>query len=383
VTWRGGPPLLSRRDFLIRSGVAGAAGLGLPAFLASCADIDGGSPTDQHAQFDNWPEYIDGETVSAFQTDTGFTMNYFETFNDNNEYFARVVPALSRGKRIEADILAPTSWMAGRFISLGWAQPLPVDLIPNGAAYLRDDLRNPTWDPTGEYSLPWQTGITGIAYNVSATERELGSVTDLFDPEFNGRIGMLSEMRDTVGLILLGLGIDPSTATTYEDVAPAFDQLEQAKNDGQIRQFTGNDYIDDLAVGNFAACVGWSGDVVQLSKDNPDVRFIIPEEGGMSWADTMIWVTGSNRRDAVAAWMDYVFDPEHAARLTAEVQFVPPVAGVADVLLASGDEELAALAEDPLLFPDAETTQRLRAFANLPPEDEALCNERFADITGA
>jgi spermidine/putrescine transport system substrate-binding protein len=373
----------SRRDFLIRSGAVGAAGIGLPAFLGSCADIDGGSPTDEQARFENWPAYIDEETVAAFHTDTGFTMDYAETFNDNNEYFARVVPSLSRGKRIEPDILAPTSWMAGRLISLGWVQPLPVDLIPNGATYLRDDLRNPAWDPTGEYSLPWQTGITGIAYNVSATERELGSVNDLFDPEFNGRIGMLSEMRDTVGLILLGLGVDPSTVTSYDAAAGAFDLLEEAKNDGQIRAFTGNDYLDDLSQGNFAACVGWSGDVVQLSKDNPDVRFLIPEEGGMSWADTMVWIAGSNRRDAIAAWMDYVYVPENAARIAAFVQFVPPVSGVAEIFADSGDEELVALSEDPLLFPDQAITQRLRSFANLPPEEEQLCNERFADITGA
>lgn len=373
----------SRRDFLIRSGALGAAGIGVPAFLASCAEIDGGSPSDTQARFDNWPEYIDEETVAAFGEDTSFTMDYAETFNDNNEYFARIVPSLSRGQNIEPDILAPTSWMAGRFISLGWVQPLPLEQIPNAAQYLRDDLRNPPWDPTGQYSLPWQTGITGIAYNISATERELGSVNDLFDPAFNGRVGMLTELRDTVGLILLGLGIDPSTVSTYDEIAPAFDRMEEAKNAGQIRAFTGNDYLDDLSQGNFAACIGWSGDVVQLSQDNPDVRFVIPEEGGMSWADTMVWIAGSNRRDAVAAWMDYVYVPEHAARIAAWVQFVPPVQGVAEIFADSGDEELVSLAENPLLFPDEATTQRLRAFANVPPEDEQLCNERFADITGA
>jgi spermidine/putrescine transport system substrate-binding protein len=373
----------SRRDFLIRSGALGAAGIGVPAFLASCAEIDGGSPSDTQARFDNWPEYIDEETVAAFGEDTSFTMDYAETFNDNNEYFARIVPSLSRGQNIEPDILAPTSWMAGRFISLGWVQPLPLEQIPNAAQYLRDDLRNPPWDPTGQYSLPWQTGITGIAYNISATERELGSVNDLFDPAFNGRVGMLTELRDTVGLILLGLGIDPSTVSTYDEIAPAFDRMDEAKNAGQIRAFTGNDYLDDLSQGNFAACIGWSGDVVQLSQDNPDVRFVIPEEGGMSWADTMVWIAGSNRRDAVAAWMDYVYVPEHAARIAAWVQFVPPVQGVAEIFADSGDEELVSLAENPLLFPDEATTQRLRAFANVPPEDEQLCNERFADITGA
>ena len=139
---------------------------------------------------------------------------------------------------------------------------------------------------------------------------------------------MLTEMRDTIGLLLLGQGIDPSTVDSFEAAAAAFDQLSQAKADGQIRAFTGNDYLDDLATGNFAACIGWSGDVVQLARDNPSVKFIIPEEGGMSWADTMVMPKGATNRDQAAAWMDFVYDPVQAAQITAWVQFVSPVAGV-------------------------------------------------------
>jgi spermidine/putrescine transport system substrate-binding protein len=373
---------LSRRDFLVRSGLVGASAFGLPALLSACSQPSGGTIDEPNLTFDNWPAYIDGETVDAFKTDTDVGIKYLEGFNDNNEYFAKIIPSLSRGKRIVADVLAPTNWMAARLMSLGWVQPLPTDLIPNAATNLRDDLRNPTWDPTGEYTLPWQTGMTGIAYNIKATERELDSVNDLFDPKFNGRIGMLTEMRDTVGLILMGLGIDPSTVKTFDEIAPAFDKMDQAKSDGQIRAFTGNDYLDDLAQGNFAACVGWSGDVVQLSKDSPDVRFIIPKEGGMRWADTMVWVMGSNRRDAVATWMNYVYDPVNAARIAAEVQYVPPVKGVQDVLRAEGGES-ADLADTELLFPNEETQAVLRSFANLDGDVEEQCDTRFAEITGA
>ncbi len=192
--------------------------------------------------------------------------------------------------------------------------------------------------------------MTGIAYNIKATGRELGSVNDLFDPAYKGRIGMLTEMRDTVGLMLLGEGIDPSTITTFKEAEPAFEKLAQAKSDGVIRAFTGNDYLDDLSQGNFAACVGWSGDVLQLQLDNPDCKFVIPEEGGMRWADTMVWVKGSNRRDAVATWMNYVYDPVNAARITAEVQYIPPVQGVQEVFASEGGDA-SDLANNPLLFP--------------------------------
>jgi|694.fasta_scaffold32169_6 spermidine/putrescine transport system substrate-binding protein len=383
----------SRRDFLIRSTLAGAGALSLPALLAACGDDDGGSSSDTTSGggggggggnslvFDNWPAYIDEETVANFIAATGIDMKYLETYNDNNEYFAKVQPVLSKGDKIDADILAPTYWMAARYVSLGWAQKLPVSAIPN-KANLRSDLVGPNWDPNGEYSLPWQTGTAGIAYNISATGREVRSVADLFAPEFKGRVGMLTEMRDTIGLILMGEGIDPSTLTSFEDAAPAFEKLAKANADGQIRQFTGNDYMDDLDAGNFAVCVGWSGDIIQLAKDNPDVRFVIPEEGGTSWYDSMIWVTGSENSDSVAKWMDFVYDPENAAKIAVGSGYMTPVVGVREVLEAMGGEE-AEMANNPLLFPDDATLSRLRVFASLSEEEEAKYDEEFSKITGA
>jgi spermidine/putrescine transport system substrate-binding protein len=169
---------------------------------------------------------------------------------------------------------------------------------------------------------------------------------------------------------------------TFDDAASAFDKIEKAKNDGQIRAFTGNDYTDDLSSGNFAACVAWSGDVLQLSKDNPDVKFYVPEEGGTSWYDTMLWVAGSENGSAVEKWMDYVYDPVNAARITASVQYISPVKGVQDALSNMGGDA-AALAEDALLFPDAATIARLQSWGSLSEEEEAKFDERFAAITGA
>ncbi len=403
-----GPSSLSRRQLIKRAGVLGAAGLSLPAFLAACggsSDDDassgtsatGSSPGTAAASgsspgggggdslyFENWPAYIDPTedgltgTVDRFVAATGIDMKYTEAYNDNNEYFAKIQPVLGNGDTIDPDIIAPTSWLTGRLIQLGWLDKLPLDLIPN-AANLRPDLVKPTWDPTGEYSLPWQTGFGGIAYNLDVTGRELTSADDLFDPEFKGKIGMLLEMRDTMGIIMLSLGIDISTLTDFATAEPAFAKLEQAKNDGQIRRFTGNDYMNDLSTGNFAACVGWSGDVVQLARDNPAVKFIIPEQGGTAWADAMVLPKGAVNRDAAAKWMDFVYDPVQAAQITAWVQYISPVAGVQEEV-AKLDPDLA---ENPLLFPDEETIARTHIFANLSEEVEAEYDAAFSAITGA
>ena len=382
------PTPMNRREFLIRSGLMGMGAMSLPAILAACGGSDTSSDTtaaggggDRSLFFENWPAYIDEETVKLFTAATGIQLKYTEAYNDNNEYFAKVQPFLAKGDRIEPDLIAPTFWMASRFVKLGWAQKLPLDKIPN-AANLRADLKNPAWDPNGEYSLPWQTGVAGIAYNKKATGRDLGSVADLFDPAFKGRIGMLTEMRDTMGLILMGEGKNIESLSTFDEAAVGFDKLEKAKSDGQIRSFTGNDYMDDLNAGNFAACIAWSGDVVQLSRDNPDVKFVIPEEGGTSWYDTMIWVAGSENSDAVAEWINWCYDPVNAARITAYVAYMSPVAGVKDELVKLGGDA-AALAESPLLFPDEATLSRLQTWGPLSEEEEAKLDEAFAKITGA
>lgn len=374
----------SRRELLIRSGVVGAAGLSLPAILAACGGDDGGGGGADELFVENWPYYIDPTedgatgTIDRFVAASGVKTTYSEAYNDNLEYFAKIQPLLGTGKTIDPDIIMPTQWMAGRLRKLGWLEKLPVDKVPN-AKNLEDAFKNPPSDPTGEYSLPWQAGTAGIAYNIDVTGRELNSVADLFDPAFKGKIGMLTEMRDTIGLLLLGLGINPSTVSSFNEAAPAFEQLEKAKADGQIRAFTGNDYMDDLSLGNFAACVGWSGDILQLQADNPSARFVIPEEGGTLWWDTMVVPKGAKNTAAAAKFMDYVYDPVQAAQITAWVQYMSPVKGVRDEL-AKIDPELA---DDPLLFPDDATRARLYAFADLSDDVEAEFEEAFSAITGA
>jgi spermidine/putrescine transport system substrate-binding protein len=369
---------MTRRQFLASTGALGVAGLSLPALLAAC----GGESYDLF--FENWPLYIDPTeddlvgTIDRFQNATGLKMKYTDAYNDNNEYFAKIQPLLGSGKTIDPDIIAPTSWMAGRLISLGWLETLPLADIPN-VANLEDGFVKPTWDPTGEYSLPWQAGMAGIAYNSDAAGREIKSVADLFDPAFKGRVAMLSEMRDTIGLILMGEGIDPSTISTFEEAAPAFEKLERAKADGQIRAFTGNDYTDDLLAGNFAACIGWSGDLFQLETESDAVKFVIPEEGGTRWADVMVVPKGSANAANAAKWMNFVYDPEQAAQITAYNMFVSPVKGVREIIAASDPE----LAENTLVFPDDATDARLRSFAQLSEEEEAKFDEAFSAITGA
>jgi len=393
---------LTRRQLLARAGALGAAGVSLPAILAACgsdSDSDAGPAGTSAATtgssvaggaaggslfFENWPAYIDPTedgltgTVDRFIEATGIDMRYTEAYNDNVEYFAKIQPLLGRGEPIDPDIIAPTSWLANRLITLGWLEKLPIDQVAN-AVNLREDLQNPSWDPTGEYSLPWQTGFAGIAYNSDVTGRDITSVDDLFDPEFAGKVGALTEMRDTIGVIAMSLGIDISTLTTFEEAQPAFEKLQEAKDSGQIRRFHGNDYFDDLSNGNLAITIGWSGDVAAIARDNPAVKFVFPESGATAWADTMVIPKGAKNIDAAAQWMNFVYDPVQAAQITAWVGYVSPVAGVREELEKIDPD----LANDPLVFPDEATLANTKGFAPLSEEVEAEYDAAFSAITGA
>jgi spermidine/putrescine transport system substrate-binding protein len=268
--------------------------------------------------------------------------------------------------------------MAARIIGLGWTEELPLDEIPNHEN-LEDAYLDLEWDPGAKHMMPWQAGITGIAWNPDLVGGDLSSTNDLFDPKLKGKVAMLTEWRDTVGLTMFGDGADPSKPD-IEAMNAAMDKIEKAKSDGQVLKFTGNEYLRSLENGDIAACVAWSGDIAQLDPDL-GIKFAIPEEGGMQWFDAMCIAKGSPNRVAAAKWMNYVYDPEHAAKITSWVQYISPVKGVKDVLLANGGED-AALAENPLIFPDAETTSRLKVFAELEQQDEIELQTRFNGITG-
>jgi spermidine/putrescine transport system substrate-binding protein len=384
---------VTRRQFMTRTGLAlGGVALG-PQLLAACGGDDdsgdggnGGGGGDQ-IWFENWPEYIDapdddlygaGGTLATFQDETGRTIRYTQAYNDNNEYFAKIQPLLSNGDPIGPNIIAPTNWMAGRLLQLEWLEKLPLGDIPN-SSNLAEQFRDPPTDPTGEYSLPWQAGIAGIAFNLEATGRPLTSIADMWAPDLSGRIALLTEMRDTMGLIAMSEGID-ITDPTVESMQPAFDMLQEQVDSGQIRQFTGNEYVGPLEDGSIAACFAWSGDV--LAMGNPNVQFVVPDSGGTLWFDTMVIPKGASNIDAVAEWMNFVYDPVNAAKITEYVQFISPVEGVQDELRSMGGES-AELADSPLLFPDEATNERLQVFGLLSDDLEQAFDEQFARISGA
>jgi spermidine/putrescine transport system substrate-binding protein len=361
---------LTRRELLERAALGGAV-LTLPGFLAACGGGDGdgggtagGGELKQVLNFANWPYYMDVDektkkhpTLDQFTQKTGIKVNYFEEINDNAEYFAKVQGPLSQGRGIDRDIFVFTdnSRFPGLLIEQGWVQKLDKELIPN-FDNLIDAQASPPFDPEREYSLPWQSGMTGIAWNEDLTG-PVESIEQLFeDAKLKGKVSMLMELADSVGLVMLANGDDPAKVTD-ETFGSAVDRVQAAVDSGQVVRFTGNDFAQPLTQGELAASVAWSGDVIQLLADNPKLKWAVPSDGGMIWTDNMLIPTGGSVPTA-STYMNYVYDPAVAAKLAAYINYVTPVRGTKEEL-AKTDPETA---NNTLIFPDDELLGRLHQY---------------------
>ena len=376
---------LTRQELLRRS-AAGGALLAFPSLLAACGGGGGGGgggEVNDVLNFSNWPLYIDVDpktkkpgTLAEFTKQTGIKVNYFEDINDNGQYFAKVQGPLSQGKGIGRDIIVSTDndRPLGQYISQGWAQKLDKDLIPN-ISNLIPAQQHPPFDPDREYSLPWLSGMDGIAWNEDLTG-PVTTVEQLFtDPKLKGKVTVWSSMGDTLGLVLLSNGDDPAKVTD-EAFAAAIETVKKAVDSGQIRRFTGNDYADPLARGDLAACFAWSGDVAQLIADNPKLHWGIPETGGIIWTDNMIIPTGGSVPTA-STYMNFVYDPKIAAKIAVGTSYISAVGGVK----AEAVKLDKASASNPLIFPEDAT------LAQLHQNDPAMLNnpdyiKQWAQVRG-
>jgi spermidine/putrescine transport system substrate-binding protein len=345
------------RRQIVQRGAAGVTILSLPGLLAACGGGGSSSGSSDELKdvlkFSNWPLYIDFDektkkrpTLDEFTKKTGIKVDYFEDINSNAEYFGKIQGPLSQGNGIGRDIIVLTDneRFLGLMNSKGWVEELNKELIPN-LVNLIDAQASPPFDPDRTWSLPWQSGMTGIAWNEKLTG-PVTSVTQLLeDPKLKGKITALNGMGDTMGLVIVDNGDDP-TAITDATWKSALDRVQAAVDSGQIRRFTGNDYAQPLAKGDLAAAVAWSGDIYQLLSSNDQLRWALPTKGGMIWTDNMIIPQGGSVATA-STYMNSVYDPKVAAQIAAYVAYVPPVKGTQDEM-AKIDPELA---KNPLVFP--------------------------------
>lgn len=397
---------MSRRKTLSRrTALAGAAGVGAALGLAACAPAgDGGvatpeglvpatdvSDSEKVLVWNNWPAYMDlsedeqsQPTLDRFQETSGITVEYAEEYNDNDEWYGINRNELFAGRDVGADLICPTDWLAARLVNDGQVQKLNSANIPNKSnvapAYL-----GAAYDPNRDFTLPYQGILGGIAYNKELYKELTGkdspaTVADLWAPELNGRIVLISEMRDTIGVVALAKGIDITSASSFTEDAfnGVIEDLEALYKDGKIRAFAGNEYMDGFDNNEYVAGIVWSGDVVQMNfgAGFEKFGFFMPESGGTISADMFTVPMGATHKKNAELLMDYYYDPVNAAELAAWVNYITPVVGAYEAAI----ELDAELAENQLIFPTAEFLTTTHAFRALSSQEEQSFATAWGDL---
>ena len=380
---------LTRRSLLVGAGAVVGAGT-----LAACGT--GGSDTAAEGVVDvsdeekivrwaNWPLYLDFNedtkeypTLKAFEAATGISATYTEDIDDNNSFYGKVQGQLSIGSDIGYDVVTPTDWMAARWIEQGYAQKLNADNIPN-KGNIRAVLADVPFDQGRNYSLTWQSGFAGFGWNTQKIPNGVRTIEDLFKPANKGRIVVLSEFRDTIGIIMQYQGVDPSGAFTEDQYMNAIDFLKGKIADGFIRKVKGNSYSEDLVNGDAVAVIGWSGDLFILKSENDNkFDFAIPESGGMLWSDNMLIPSTSTHKKNAQLLMNHYYDPAIAAEVAAYVNYICPVEAAQPEL----EKIDPALAESPYIFPDAATLAKVKVFRSVTADEQTLFQSAFDEAVG-
>ena len=376
---------MGRRTLLAGAGASAAA-----LALAACSNGASAKPTaaadksgsDKTLTWDNWALYIDVDdngnypTLDAFAAETGIKVSYSEAVDDNNTYYGKVKDQLALGQDIGADTVCLTDWMVARLIRFGYVQELDHGNMPN-LANLTPSLENVDFDPGRTLSVPWQGGFAGICWNKEKLPNGVRGVEELWDPQLKGRVGVLSEMRDTMGLIMLDQGVDIAGNWGGDEFTVAIDVFKKQVTDGQVRNIKGNSYKEDLINEDTLAAIVWSGDIVQLNAENGDKwEFIVPEKGGTLWNDNFVVPIGSEHKENVETLINYYYEPEVAAEVAAWVNYITPVVGAKEAAMAIDPE----LANNQLIFPDDATPAKAHVFRTLDGAEEQKYGAEFQSI---
>ena len=374
-----------------RALIAGGAGIG----AASLVGLGASAATSAHAasgnagtvRWGNWGYYIDLDektnkypTIEDFTKKTGIKVVYKEAIDDNDSFTAKVTPQLRLKKDIGYDLVTPTEWMASRWINSGFTQKFDKKNIPN-AKNLIDALAHRPFDPNRDSSMPYAGILAGIAWNKKKLPKGLSALDQLFDKKYKGQrqILVLSEMRDTIGLIMLWQGVDISKPFTETQFQKAVDFLQKKIKDGYIRQVKGQSYAEDLISGDAIAVIGWSGDINQLNLQNGNrFGFAVPESGGTFSTDNLMIPSTSPNKAAAEALINYYYDPLVAAKVANYITYICPVAGAQEAMAKVNPKQV----NNPLIFPTDAMWKNLKVFRELNPADTAKYAKSFQKAIG-
>jgi spermidine/putrescine transport system substrate-binding protein len=408
---------LSRRQLFRYTG-AGVGAYGLAALLAACG-TEGeappattepggvGSPewwADQQAgdlvNFTNWPAYIDigkdsegnrtRPSLDLFTKETGIQVEYRANINANEDFYASIRDALEAGDYTGHDIIVITNGQElTEMMALGYLIPLDHSLTPNFNENVGPAFKDPGFDPGNKYTMAWQSGMTGYAWNTKFVDTPITGMQDLMNDDWAGHVTLFGNNADAPNMAMIELGIDPATSGP-EEWQQAADLLQSFNDWGGLRKWDDQAYLTAFENEDLYATMAWSGDIINDKLYYPEFasfEFATADAGGVVWVDNMMIPQGAENPKGAIMVMDWYYQPDIAAMLTEWNAYVSPVPVGGEIVQEDADaakgankEVLETIANSPYVFPTPEIESKLHTYRVLEGEEIEQWNDIFLPI---
>ncbi|WP_249281773.1 ABC transporter substrate-binding protein [Ligaoa zhengdingensis] len=320
----------------------------------------------------NWGEYISNDAEESidvnaeFEELTGIKVNY-TTFASNEELYARL-----KSGGASYDVIIPSDYMIARFIREDMLEELNLDNIPN-AKFTNPEFMGMEYDPDDKYSIPYTWGTVGIIYNTTMVDNDITSWDSLWDARYLGDILMFSNPRDAFGIAQKRLGYSLNTHD-LEELRDAADELKAQKS--LVQAYVMDEIFDKMEGGEAALAPYYAGDAITMMDENPDLAFVVPQEGTNKFVDSICIPKGSKQKEAAEMYINFLCEPEVAAANIEYIGYSTPNLAAYELL----DEETQ---NNPVIYPPAEIMAKAEFFYDLPPEVSAEMDALWVEVISA
>ncbi|MBA9083890.1 spermidine/putrescine transport system substrate-binding protein [Fontibacillus solani] len=262
----------------------------------------------------SWADNFDADVLADFEKQYDVKINY-DVFANNEDLLAKI-KAGGGGY----DLIQPSDYMVATMIKQDLLAPLNKDNIPN-FTNIADTYKNPSFDPDNKYSIVYTSGVTGIAYNTKYVRDEIDSWEDLWNPEYKGKVLLLDDNREMIGMALKKAG-HSNSSTAEAEITAAVEDLKNLLP--SVLAFDTDNIKQKMIQEEGWIATVWSGDASVIAKDNPDVAYVVPKEGGTIWSDNYAIPKDSKHQELAEKFINYMLDPEVSAKNYESIGYSDP-----------------------------------------------------------
>ena len=323
----------------------------------------------------NWGEYIDLDLIQEFQEKTGIQVNY-QTAESNESLYS-----LLKTGGANYDVICPSDYMISQLIEEDMIQKLNYDNIPNYEK-IGDQFKGLAFDPNNEYTVPYTWGTLGIIYNKTMVDGEITSWSSLYDDANKGNVLLINNSRDAFGNALIYLGYSVNT-TNEDEIRQAYDLIADANKRGIFQGKVMDEVFNKMEQGNAAIATYYAGDYLTMYEVNPDLAYVLPEEGANWFVDAWCILKNAQHVSEAEEWINFLASTESSL---ANMDYIWYASPNTEALEQYPEYYKETYGEDldmdlyNIMAPSAEVLKKCENYVVLPEETRNLYNDLWIQL---